>query len=127
MLRNQQQKNLQEQAQQSLAHNFPSLRSEHEWLRAFVNPIQVTVMPDNSALQHLPPGTTVPVVTRVEVKQTVHQLKEIICASLKAGLPPARLQLFYNRGLLQDHRTLAFFNIPDQASITFSVTPVNNF
>jgi len=72
----------------------------------------------------LPPNPPLPVVLRVEVKLTVFQLKELLCGTLKAGLPPQRIQLSYNGGMLLDQRTLAFFNIPDQAKLVFSVIPV---
>ena len=87
MLRNQQQKNLQDAAQLSTTQPT-NLRSEQEWQRAFAAPITVTINADPYAMQTLPPNTPLPVSLRVDVKQTVYQLKEQLCAVLKAGLPP---------------------------------------
>jgi hypothetical protein len=43
MLRNQQQKNLQEAAQQNVVPGMANLRSEAEWLKSFTAPITVTI------------------------------------------------------------------------------------
>lgn len=100
-----------------------TLRPEHDWLRVFPGQINVLCSPDQAAHKFLPATKQDEVSLVADSRMKVHQLKEKLAATLSVGIPAVKIDI---RGTplkksLKDSLSLAFYNVPDGANLTFSV------
>ena len=80
--------------------------------------------PDNKALQALPKDSQKPVkFPNVSSSTSVYALKERLSRTLQAGIPPSVLVIIGSseKVPLKDTLSLAYYNIPSAAQLTFSL------